>query len=96
MQINLREDFTTDDVAKLLASKDDSEYRQLRITKDGFAYIADQSELNDIDGLLCRWETWTGKGYCGKKASQDLDYVSQIYRDLKQNWPNPKAEFIDF
>jgi hypothetical protein len=37
MQINLNQLFTTKDVQKLLASKDDSQNRQLRVTSKGVA-----------------------------------------------------------
>lgn len=97
MQIDLSKDFNLEDVAKLLASKDDSQHRQLRVTKDGIAYISDEVGVNNIDGLAFRFETWNaGNDYCGLKASQDASWVSQVFDDLKNNWPNPKATYIDY
>lgn len=96
MRIDLSKEFTTEEVAELLASKDDSEHRQLRVTKKGIAYISDEVGADNIDGLAFRFETWfAGNGYCGLKASQDASHVSQVFDDLKKNWPNPKATYID-
>jgi len=79
MQIDISKEFTVEDVAKLLASKDDSQHRQLRVTKDGIAYISDEIGADNIDELKFRFETWlVGNGYCGLKASQDADYVREI------------------
>lgn len=97
MQIDLSKEFNLEDVAKLLASKDDSQNRQLRVTKDGIAYISDEVGADNIDGLAFRFETWiAGNDYCGLKASQDASLVSEVFDDLKNNWPNPKATYIDY
>lgn len=97
MQINLSEKFTIEDVANLLASKDDSQYRQLRVTKNGIAYISDEVGADNIDGLAFRFETWdAGNDYCGVKASRDTSWVRRVYDDLKENWPSPKSAYIDF
>ena len=53
MQIDLNNssDFTLENVAKLIASKDDSEHRQLRVTLAGKAYISDEVGNVNIQGL---------------------------------------------
>ncbi|MGO2201221.1 hypothetical protein [Pseudomonas helleri] len=43
--------FTLDDVRQLIASKDDSVDRQLRVTDDGIAYISDITGAEHKDGL---------------------------------------------
>lgn len=97
VQIDVRKEFTMEDVRKLLASKDDSQHRQLRVTNNGIAYISDEVGADNIDGLAFRFETWiAGNGYCGLKASQDASWVSEVFDDLKKNWPNPKSTYIDY
>ncbi|MCW5824903.1 MAG: hypothetical protein KIT34_19050 [Cyanobacteria bacterium TGS_CYA1] len=96
MKIDLTQAFTIEDVAKLLASKDDSQLRQLRVTKNGSAYISDEVGSENIDALAFRFEIWgVGNSYCGLEASQDASWVRKVYNDLKENWPNPKSTFID-
>lgn len=97
MQINLASDFTMEDVRRLLASKDDTQHRQLRVTRNGIAYLSDEVGFTNEEGLLFRFETWDqGNGYCGAEAAGDDAWVRSVYDDLKENWPNPKAFVIDF
>ncbi len=98
MKINLNDpqQFTFENVRKLIASKDDSQHRQLRVTKDGIAYLSDTIGNKDIDDLSFRLETWiAGNDYVGEAASDDDKWVEKIYKCLKANWPNPKSTFID-
>lgn len=97
VKIDLSKEFTREDVAKLLASKDDSQHRQLRVTKDGIAYLSDEVGATNIDGLAFRFETWdAGNGYSGLEASQDDSWVRKVFDDLKENWPNPRSTYIDY
>ncbi len=98
MEINLNDpqDFTIENVARLIGSKDDSVNRQLRVTTDGFAFLSDDFGNINTDGLAFRFETLHhGNGYCGKEASRDSKLVKDIYQMLKENWPNPKCTYID-
>ena len=57
---------TLAEVRQLLASKDDSEHRQLRVTDSRIAYLSDEVGSENIGGLCFRFETWQkGNGYCG-------------------------------
>lgn len=97
MQIDLNEPYTTQDVADLLSSKDDSQHRQLRVTKEGVAFLSDQYGSNDIDDLSFRLETWVaGNGYVGEAAAKDAAFVRRIEQALRDNWPNPNGTYIDF
>jgi hypothetical protein len=88
--------FTIDGVRKLIASKDDSQNRQLRVSKDGKAFISEQVGGDDIEDLAFRFETWIrGNGYSGTAAANDDKWVSRVYDALKKNWPNPTDTFID-
>jgi hypothetical protein len=96
MSIDLNEQFTTQDVAKLLASKDDSAHRQLRVTKQGVAYLSDLVGLDNTNDLAFRLETWVaGSGHVGREAASDANFVKRIEKALRDNWPNPTATYID-
>jgi hypothetical protein len=99
MQLDLKNpaDLTMPAVRDLLASKDDSQHRQLRVTRDGIAYLSDKVGNLDTEGLAFRLETWDpGNGYCGVEAASDDKWVKDVFETLKENWPNPKCDYIDF
>ena len=90
MKIDLADpkSFNLDNVKQLIASKNDSEHSQLRVTLDGIAFLSDEVGSNNIDGLAFRLETFcAGNGYTGIDASQDPDWVARIYKALSDNWP---------
>ena len=96
MEIDLNKTFTTKDVAKLLASKDDSAHRQLRVTKQGIAFLSDDIGSNNISDLAFRLEIWiAGNGYVGPNAAADVHFVERIERVLRDNWPTPCNSLID-
>ena len=97
IDLNSPTDFTIENVAALIASKDDSVHRQLRVTSDGFAFLSDEVGNINTEGLAFRLETWCfGNGYCGKEAANDPTWVKKVYGWLKENWPNPKSSVIDY
>jgi len=99
MQIDLKDPtaLTLKTVRALLASKDDSRNRQLRVTRAGIAYLSDTVGNKETQDLACRFETWgAGNGYCGAKAASNEKRVKKVFNDLKENWPNPKSTYIDF
>ncbi|SCZ10790.1 hypothetical protein [Pseudomonas sp. NFACC37-1] len=99
MQIDLNAPggLTVEAVRQLLASASDDEHTQLRVTKDGIAYLSSGVVGGvDIEGLRFRLETWAkGSGYVGRVAASDEVWVMQIYNALKDNWPNPPFDYID-
>lgn len=98
MKIDLNDpaQFTLDNVKKLIASKDDSVPRQLRVNSLGIASLSDEIGNINIDGLAFRLETWLeGNGYVGEEAANDDSWVSRIFKCLQKNWPNPTDTFID-
>ena len=97
MKINLTKPFTTSDVAKLLASKDDSQPRQLRVTSAGVAYLSDIVGNTAISDLAFRLETWdVGNSYTGQTAATDSKFIARIENALRSNWPNPSNTYIEF
>lgn len=88
--------FTLQGVKELIASMDDSENRQLRVTKSGIAFLSDRVGPDGTDDLAFRFETWdAGNGYVGVAASQDEKWVRKIYEALKKNWPTPISSCLD-
>lgn len=99
MQIDLNDPtaLTLESVRALIASKDDSRNRQLRVTRGGIAYLSDEVGNQNTDNLAFRLETlMAGNGYVGQGAAQDDEWVERIYRVLKNNWPNPQSSYIDY
>jgi len=98
MQIDLNNpnEFTLENISKLIASKDDSKHRQLRVTKAGKAYISDDVGCDNLQDITFRFEIFCkGNDYFGERASKDTKLVTRIFDALKKNWPNPKYSFID-
>ncbi len=93
MKINLNDpsEFTLENVAKLIASKDDSKCRQLRVTVEGIAFLSDEVGGDNADNYAYCFETWdNGNDWVGEGAARDEKWVLQIYTELQENWPNPK------
>nr|WP_217501258.1 hypothetical protein [Pseudomonas brassicacearum] len=95
--MNAPDGLSLEAVRQLLASASDDEHTQLRVTKGGIAYLSSGVVGGtDINGLLFRLETWAkGSGYVGRVAASDEVWVMQIYKALKDNWPNPPFDYID-
>ena len=89
-------EFTIENVRKLIASKDDSELRQLRVTKTGLAFLSDEVGNNSLSDIKFRFETMCpGNGYCGNVAATDNSYVEETFHDLKVAWEKGLVGFID-
>ena len=96
MEINLTRPFTKNDVRALLASVDDSQHWQLRVTTEGTAFLSADVGAAELDGILFRLETWdAGNGYVGPNAAANDGFVQRIYDVLKKNYPVPKSSYID-
>ena len=96
IDLNDPKQFTRENVAKLIGSVLDTQNWQLRVTKEGIAYLSDVTSSRDIDGLAFRFETWgAGNNYVGFQAAHDTSWVKQVFNDLKENWPEPKSSYID-
>lgn len=98
MKIDLNDpaQFTLDNVKKLIASKDDSDFRQLRVSKAGIAYLSDEIGNENISGLAFRCVTFDPRrGYVGEVASQDEEWIYRVFSVLKKNWPSPEDDYIE-
>ncbi|WP_426114790.1 hypothetical protein [Pseudomonas sp. DSP3-2-2] len=99
MPINLSDpaSFTLDAVRQMLASGDDSVHNQLRVSKDGIAWLStDAVGGANTEALLFRLETWSaGSGCVGPVPASDGVWVMQIYNALKDNWADPRLDYVD-
>jgi len=88
---------THESVASLLGSASDGTNSQLRVTKDGVAFISSTDVgANNISGLAFRLETFSAHSdHVGPAAAQDAEWVNRIHKILKNNWPRPSSSHID-
>lgn len=91
-------EFTKDGVRRLLASKTGSESShglyQLRVTRDGIAYIehnAFRTSQSEWQSHCVMFEKWN-RSYVGKDAASDDEWVTQVHKMLK-SWWNECLEF---
>jgi hypothetical protein len=98
MKINLNDPvaFTIESLRALIASKDDSNHRQLRVTNEGLLYLSDDVGNTNLDGIKFAFETWlAGNDYCGPNAAADDSYVSNEYEMIKAAWEKGLTGIID-
>lgn len=96
MNVNDPDTLTETNVAALLASKDDSQHRQLRVMDDGSVVLSDDIGNLNLNGVRARWETWCqGNSYCGPAAANDEKWVAGVLYDLQQVVPKNRRGFIE-
>ena len=96
LAIDLTQPFTTADVANLLASQNDTQNWQLRVTSAGIADLSSTVGNVNIANLSFRLETWQAGNRCvGVKAAADKAFVARIEKALRENWPKPSSTYID-
>ena len=97
VDLNNPHEFTFENVRRLIASKDDSASRQLRVTFDNKAFLSDLVGNTDTHLTKLQYETWDrDNGCCGIKASMNDDWIMQIYKTLKRDRHAQTADYIDF
>lgn len=96
IDLNDPANITYEAVRDLIASKDDSQHRQLRITDAGVAFLSDNYGLSNLDGIAARYETWdAGNGYCGTTAAADPEWVEKVAGWLRTDWAAGKRGYLD-
>ena len=98
MKINLNnpEEFTFEEVRKLVASQDDTEPTKFQVTKDGYLTLTtdvDNEEMQDLKFFLP--QNVAGNDYVGKNASLDDEYVKSIFDIIRESWQNSSTGHID-
>lgn len=100
MQIDLNNprDFTFDNVRKLLASGRNDRDMQVRVNKDGIAFLSTLIAAEKIEDLAFRLHTMdAGNDFIGPeaKAAKDPVHVAQVFYCLKRNWPTRVSAEVD-
>jgi hypothetical protein len=99
LDLTKTEELTFAGVQRLIASREDSTDTQLRVTRNGLAYLASNVWVDEEEEekLAFRLEGWfEGNGYVGKAAANDKAWVRRIFNCLKDNWSRPYAGYCDF
>lgn len=99
MHIDLaqRDSLTLESVRALIASGNPAVHNQLRVTRDGIAFLSTEAVGGaDVQHLCFRLETWAaGSGYVGVAAASDESWVQQVHAALQTHWPVPRSDYID-
>lgn len=90
LDISKPENLSSEDVARLLGSVDDSVNRELRVTKEGIAYIVEADDEVPDDELF-RFTPWIrGNSFTGNAAAKDGLWIAKVEQALRNNWPKPE------
>jgi hypothetical protein len=95
-QLDLSKTFTEDDVANFISQLDDSDYRQVRVTKEGMAYLSSESTMGigtqvSDKSMLFTLEIWCrGTKHVGTEAAQDQDWVKFLTKSLRNYMKHPE------
>lgn len=87
-----------EDLKKLIEDGDDTHDNQIRVSKAGEVFLSqDIVGANDLEDIAFRFETFdAGDDFVGKSASEDIQFVTDIYNALKYNWKNNSSQtYID-
>jgi hypothetical protein len=98
MEIDLNDpnQFTKENVKRLIASGYGFAPTQLRVSRNGIAHLSHIVGFEEVENLSFRLEHWCAKGgYVGKSAASNDEWVERIYSCLRENWPNPRSTHID-
>jgi len=98
MQIDIHnpDDFTLENIRLLIASKDDSENRQIRVSNMGMIYLSDVTGYQQLDDVAFRLESLAyGTDHVGEKAALDDSWVTRIYNALNEWRTDPYTTYSD-
>jgi len=91
MKVDLNDpnDFTIENVRKLIASEDDSVNTQFRVTDAGILFLSRDVGNRNLEGVKFSIETSiAGNGYVGQGAAENENWVKRIYKVFKENYPD--------
>lgn len=96
--INLNDpgSLTVDSVKDLIASKDDSADRQIRVMDNGDVVLSDDIGSQNLTGVRFRLDTLNaGNGYVGKAAAGDQSWVGRVHRAIEEHWKDGTRGYVD-
>ena len=86
---------TTEQLADIIASGDDSKRNQIRIKKDGTIFLSTIVGNSALDGIAGRFETFdANNGYVGKEVAHNQEYIKRLYFAI-QGWIEQPKSYID-
>jgi len=97
MSLDLKEEWSDADVARLIGAVNDDRDWRLEVGKDGVAALHDKTanvtgQAHD-ETLHCFLETWMqGTDFVGPGAASDKQLVGKIAKALRENYPTLKNE----
>ncbi|MBI1981237.1 MAG: hypothetical protein HYS63_06760 [Methylocystis sp.] len=96
MAVDLKTDWTNEELAMLMASVEDDRDWRLEVSAAGIANLCDKTANPtgaDYDETLhCFFETWMqGTDFVGASAAADKTLVGKIAKALRENYPELKA-----
>lgn len=92
LDLNQPDALSVENVRAFLASGDDTQDTQLRVSLSGKVFLQQVTGPEELDGILFRFETWdAGNENVGSAAAQKEDWVKAIRATLDRNWPNPTS-----
>lgn len=98
--MNLNQQPSIDELARLFAARKDKEGSHiLWICESGEVHIdslapeiAEEEFVRRQPSMRARLRTYhRGKGYVGRKAAADRDFIGRVYRTLQQEWPSARS-----
>ncbi len=101
MAVDLKNEWTDADIARLIGSVTDDRDWRLEVSADGLADLADKTAnptgVDYDERLHCFLETWSaGTDFVGPSAASDKDLVGKIAKALRDNYPTLKANKFVF
>ncbi|HEY8125575.1 MAG TPA: hypothetical protein VIF88_09170 [Methylocystis sp.] len=96
MTVDMKTDWTNDDLARLMASVEDDRDWRLEVSTAGVVDLSDKTANPtgaDYDETLhCFFETWMqGTDFVGASAAADKSLVGKIANALRENYPERKS-----
>jgi len=96
IDLNNPNEFTLENVRQLIKDGDDTRNSQIRVRNDGIAYLSYVVGNQQLEGLQFRLETFqAGNGYVGIQASEDEQWIEQVFRTLERNWSSKRSGYVD-
>lgn len=86
-----------EDVREMIAGGDDSVDNQVRVSKNGYLYLSQDTGARNLNEVKFRFDTFdAGNDYVGLEASKDEEHIKKIYSAVIHFWNNDSTGYIDY
>lgn len=97
IDLNNPDEVTLENVQKLIASKDDTDFHQIRVTFGGVAFVSDDYGNTNAENFALCYETFDrGTSNLGVEASQNEEWVSRVFNRLSTDWAKGARGYKEF